>query len=46
MATNVRTQAMFTVLGFDEEARLRGQVLDGEGELQDIVVLARWLDGS
>ena len=44
MATNERTQAMFTVLAFDEEARLRGQVQDGEGELQDIVVLARWLD--
>lgn len=44
MATNLRTQAMFTALAFDEEARLRGQVVDGAGELQDIVVLVRWLD--
>ena len=44
MSTNLRSQAMFTALAFDEEARLRGQVVDGAGELQDIVVLARWLD--
>lgn len=46
MATNLRTLAMFTALAFDEEARLRGQVLDGNGDLQDIVVLARWFDRS
>ncbi len=44
MATNTRTQAMFSTLAFAEEARLIGQVLDGAGGLQDIVVLVRWLD--
>jgi GNAT superfamily N-acetyltransferase len=44
MAANLRTQAMFTALDFDEEARLHGQVLDVDGGLQDIVVLVRWLD--
>jgi ribosomal protein S18 acetylase RimI-like enzyme len=44
MATNTRTQAMFSTLDFAEEARLVGQVLDGAGGLQDIVVLVRWLD--
>ena len=44
MAANTGAAAMLAALGFEEEARLRGQVRDGAGEMQDLVLLSRWLD--
>ena len=43
MATNEGGQAMFLALGFAEEARLVGQVVDDNGKRQDIVILTHWL---
>ncbi|HUC33357.1 MAG TPA: GNAT family N-acetyltransferase [Ilumatobacteraceae bacterium] len=43
MAANAGGQAIFLAFGFTEEATLRGQVRDEDGNLQDIVVLTRWL---
>lgn len=43
MAANAGGQAIFVGLGFDVEARLAGQVRDDAGELQEIVILSRWL---
>jgi len=34
---------MLESLGFVEEARLRGHVQDGKGELQDLVIMSYWL---
>ena len=44
MAGNAGAIAMLAALGFAEEARLRGQVRDGTGQMQDLVLLSRWLD--
>ena len=46
MAPNEGGQAMFVALGFDVEAVLRGQVLDRDGNRQDVVILSRWIDDS
>lgn len=46
MAANAGGQATFVALGFDVEARLTGQVRDDAGELQDIIVLSRWLEAG
>lgn len=43
MAANAGGQAIFTSLGFAVEATMPGQVRDDAGQLQDIVVLSRWL---
>jgi ribosomal protein S18 acetylase RimI-like enzyme len=43
-AASTGALAMLGALGFVEEARLRGQVRDGTGTLQDLVVLSRWQD--
>jgi L-amino acid N-acyltransferase YncA len=43
MAANAGGRATFVALGFTEEALLPGQVRDDHGELQDIVILSRWL---
>lgn len=43
-AASTGALAMLDALGFVEEARLRGQVRDGTGTLQDLVVLSRWQD--
>jgi RimJ/RimL family protein N-acetyltransferase len=40
MAPNEGAMAMFTGLGFTPEALLQGQVRDGTGALQDLVILA------
>jgi len=44
MAANTGAAAMLAALGFEEEARLRGQVRDGAGQMQDLVLLSRWLE--
>jgi ribosomal protein S18 acetylase RimI-like enzyme len=46
MAANAGGQAIFMGLGFDVEARLPGQVRDDAGQLQEIVVLSRWLSAD
>ena len=46
MALNTGALAMLGALGFAEEARLRGQVRDGDGQTQDLVILSRWLDDA
>jgi hypothetical protein len=43
MAANAGGRATFAALGFTEEALLPGQVRDDDGQLQDIVILSRWL---
>jgi GNAT superfamily N-acetyltransferase len=45
IAANSGGQATFTALGFEVEAVLRGQVTDDAGNLHDMVILSRWLDG-
>ncbi|MFT3851850.1 MAG: GNAT family N-acetyltransferase [Ilumatobacteraceae bacterium] len=44
MAGNTGALAMLGALGFEEEARLRGQVRDSAGQMQDLVLLSRWLE--
>jgi len=34
---------MFDAMGFGTEARLVGQVLDGEGQPRDLLVMSTWL---
>jgi len=43
MATNSGAAAMFDAMGFGTEARLVGQVLDGEGQPRDLLVMSTWL---
>ncbi len=43
MATNSGARAMFEGRGFEHEATLVGQVLDGNGEPRDLLVLSVWL---
>lgn len=43
MAANAGGQATFLSLGFEVEATMQGQVRDDTGQLQDIVILSRWL---
>jgi RimJ/RimL family protein N-acetyltransferase len=42
MASNRGAIAMFEALGFVTEACLRGQVRDGEQQLQDLLILSLW----
>jgi ribosomal protein S18 acetylase RimI-like enzyme len=44
MDTNAGALAMFSAEGFEPEARLVGQVLDGDGVQRDLLVLSRWLE--
>lgn len=46
MAGNTGALAMLGALGFEEEARLRGQVRDGAGQTQDLILLSRWLEDA
>jgi len=47
MATNSGAAAMFDAMGFGTEARLVGQVLDGEGQPRDLLVMSTvYPDGS
>ena len=45
IAGNVAGIALFVRLGFVPEATLRDHVQDARGRHQDLVVLARWIDG-
>jgi GNAT superfamily N-acetyltransferase len=43
MGVNTGAHATFLPLGFEVEARLPGGIRDDIGELQDIIILSRWL---
>src|SRR5215207_1510154 len=43
MASNKGAIAMFEAVGFRTEARLGGQVRDGDQRLQDLLILSSWL---
>ena len=43
MAANSGALSTFMAIGFSMEARLPGGVRDGAGQLQDVVILSRWL---
>jgi ribosomal protein S18 acetylase RimI-like enzyme len=43
MASNAGAIKMFEAVGFSTEARLVGQVRDGEQNLQDLLVMSHWL---
>ncbi len=46
MSSNDGALALFESLGFHREARLEDHVRDGDGNLQDLIILGRNVDDS